>query len=39
MDATISKLEAWRDGTDNASSMSNAAAKTFKNQAVTGTMA
>lgn len=35
LDATISKLEAWRDGTDTSSSMGNASAQNFKNQ--TGT--
>jgi hypothetical protein len=39
LEATISKLEAWRDGTDTSSSMSNAAAQNFKNQAGTGKVA
>jgi hypothetical protein len=33
--AAISKLEAWRDGKDNADSMSNAASDAFKDQAGT----
>lgn len=36
MEATISKLEAWRDGTDTNTTLKNAAAMTFKNQAATG---
>jgi len=39
LDAAIGKLESWRDSTDNGSSMSNAAANSFKNQAATGKMA
>jgi hypothetical protein len=39
LEATISKLEAWRDGTDSSSSMSDAATQAFKNQAGTSKVA
>lgn len=39
LEATLSKLEAWRDGKDSGSSMSSTAAQDFTNQATTGTIA
>ena len=39
LDAAIGKLESWRDSIDNGSSMCNAAANSFKNQAATEKMA
>jgi hypothetical protein len=33
LEEAIKKLEAWRDGTTDSDGMSNAASKTFKNQA------
>lgn len=39
MDAAISKLEAWRDGTDSSSSMSSTASNTFKNQTAASKLA
>lgn len=38
LDATIKKLEAWRDGTDNGAQMTDAAAKSFTDQAATSEM-
>lgn len=39
LDATLSKLEAWRDSINGDSTMSNSAAQTFKNQAASGKIA
>jgi hypothetical protein len=39
LDATIKKLEAWRDGTNSSDTMSSTAGKAFKNQAATGKLA
>ena len=39
LDATLSKLEAWRDSINGDSTMNNSAAQTFKNQAASGKIA
>jgi hypothetical protein len=38
LEATIKKMEAWRDGTEDSSSMTDAAAKAFTNQTATSAL-